>query len=281
MLGIKELGTAKTISLTLILILIVVLIISKNSNTVMRYMVGREVEFKTADFSQVETENFNIRYTIIDNEDISVVANASEYAYATVTDFFNFKPERKTMIVVYPDTVSLARSFGWDKSQKAEGVYWASSIRVISPQLWQEEALLTDDLDLVQAGPLVHEFAHLMVDVQTGGNYNRWWTEGIAQYVEKEITGFQFDKPFVSGQEIKIFTLATLNKKFDTEEGSLAYWQSLKIIESIVDNYGEESLFNIMDNLSRGYNIKQAITKALQVSYKDWELSLYQALQKN
>ncbi|NLB52669.1 MAG: hypothetical protein GX808_07000 [Syntrophomonadaceae bacterium] len=281
MLGIKELATFKTICLSLVLIIIMVLIISRNSQTIMRYMVGQEVDFKTADFSQTETLHFNIRYTKTDNENVELVANASEYAYNAVTDFFNSKPQEKTTIIVYPDTESLAHSFGWDKNQKAEGVYWAGSIRVISPDYWQEEVWVTGEYQL-QAGPLVHEFAHLMVDEHTRGNYNRWWTEGIAQYVEKKITGFQFREPFSDNQKMMILPLNILNKEFDRDKGAIAYWQSLKIIEFIVDNYGEEKLFVIMDNLGQGDNIKQAITKSLNVNFKDWEISLYQALlQKN
>lgn len=240
-------------------------------------MVGQEVDFKTAGFSQTETLHFNIRYTEKDNENVELVANASEYAYNAVTDFFNFEPQSITTIIVYPDTESLAHSFGWDKNQKAEGVYWAGSIRVISPDFWQEEVWGTDDYQL-QAGPLVHEFAHLMVDEHTRGNYNRWWTEGIAQYVEKKITGFQFKEPFSDNQKRTILPLNTLNKEFDKDKGAIAYWQSLKIIEFIADVHGEGKLFVIMDNLGQGDNIKQAITKALNVDFDEWEISLYQEL---
>ncbi len=281
MLGIKDITTAKTIVLLLLLIFIIAVLIGKNSNAIMRFMVGQEIGLKTADFNQVKTDNFVIKYTIIDDKDIYLVANASEYAYEKVTGFFASKPRNKTMVVVYPDTISLAHSFGWDKSQKAEGVYWAGSIRIISPQLWQEQVPLTDDSDMLQVGPLVHEFAHLMVDEQTRGNYNRWWTEGIAQYAEKKITGFQFDEPFDSEKEVFIYSLTDLNKKFDGENNLQAYWQALQIIEYIVDNNGEASLFVIMDHLGAGDTLKQAITKTFSVDYEEWEQELYKALQNN
>lgn len=281
MLGIKDVAVCKTIILSLLLIFIIAVLIGKNSNAVMRFMVGQEIGLKTADFNQVKTDNFVIKYTIIDDKDIDMVSNASEYAYEKVTGFFASKPRNKTMVVVYPDTISLAQSFGWDKSQKAEGVYWAGSIRIISPQLWQEQVPLTDDADLLQAGPLVHEFAHLMVDEQTRGNYNRWWTEGIAQYAEKKITGFEFDEPFASEKEVFIYSLDHLNKKFDGDDSLKAYWQALQIIEYIAANDGEASLFCIMDHLGEGDTLRQAITKTLSVDYDEWEQELYKALQNN
>lgn len=277
-MGIKEAGALKTIGLLAILVLIIALIVSKNSNALVRCIAGQQIGLKTADFYQRETPHFIIKYTGADSGDIDLAAHASEYAYHAVTGFFKLEPRGKTMIIVYPDTASLARSFGWDRNQKAEGVYWAGSIRVISPEYWQEETLTDEDLP---AGPLVHEFAHLMVDERTGGNYNRWWTEGIAQYTEKKITGFQFEEPFADNQEIKILPLSVLNKNFDNHQGPVAYWQSLKIVEYIAYNYGEDKLFIIMDNLKQGDNIKTAISKALGVNFNHWELSLSQALQKN
>lgn len=278
MLGIKDFA-AKAMGLLLIFILITALFFSRNSNTVMRFVASQGIEWQTTAFNQLKTDNFIIRYRGIDEADIDLVARASEFAFREVTGYFAKKPGSKTLVIVYPDTISLARSFGWDKSQRAEGVYWAGSIRIISPQLWQGQAQSPEDA--IKAGPLVHEFAHLMVDEQTKGNYNRWWTEGIAQYIEKQITGFQFDQPSNYGLTVPIYPLSELNKNFDGKDGLWAYWQSLQIIEYIVAENGESSLFTIMDNLGRGENIRQAIAHGLSIDFDQWEKGLYEVLQTN
>ena len=277
-MGIKDIDPGKGIILLLLLLLIIALLLGRNSNTITHFMAGQVMGWQTVDFNQKETDNFIIRYTAIDHDNIDLIAGASEYAFREVTDFFAGEPRGKTRVVVYPDTISLARSFGWDKSQKAEGVYWAGSIRIISPQLWQEQPQAAA-ADTIQAGPLVHEFAHLMVDEQTRGNYNRWWTEGIAQYIEKRITGFQFDQPLDNAPII--YPLSGLDNEFDGEDSWQAYWQSLQIIEYIVDENGEASLFSIMDHLSRGENIRQGISQALSVDFDQWEQGLYQVLRNN
>ena len=260
-------------------LLFIALLLSRNSNAIMRFMVGQEIGWQTADFNQRETDNFIIRYTAMDYDNIDLIAETAELAFREVTGFFAEEPQGGTLVVVYPDTISLAHSFGWDKSQKAEGVYWAGSIRIISPQLWQGQAQSPEDA--IKAGPLVHEFAHLMVDEQTKGNYNRWWTEGIAQYIEKQITGFQFDQPSNYGLTVPIYPLSELNKNFDGKDGLWAYWQSLQIIEYIVAENGESSLFTIMDNLGRGENIRQAIAHGLSIDFDQWEKGLYEVLQTN
>jgi len=60
MLGIKFLGSARTFTLTLVVVLVLVLILSRNSQTLMRFMVGQEVNLTTAGFNQVETELFKL-----------------------------------------------------------------------------------------------------------------------------------------------------------------------------------------------------------------------------
>ncbi len=50
MLGIKTAASAKNLGLVLILILVAALLVSRNSQSVMRFMVGQEINLKTADF---------------------------------------------------------------------------------------------------------------------------------------------------------------------------------------------------------------------------------------
>lgn len=264
-------------SLFLILILIIALITAKNSQTVMRAMVGQEINLRTAGFSERVTDNFIIKYTSIDEAYIPMVASAAEESFNQVTQFFGYTPEQQTVIVVYPDTVSLAKSFGWDKNEKAMGVYWAGSIRILSPSQWISGKI---EDEFYKDGPMVHEFTHLIVDDLTKGNYNRWWTEGIAQYVEKKITGFQFTDPHAD-KSPEFFKLKVLEKNFNQLNQATAYWQSLKIIEYIADNYGEDKLFALLDNLAKGQNMSQSIEKVLKIGYDEFADDFYTSLMNN
>ncbi len=273
MLGIRDISSAKVTSLILIIILILTLVLAKNSQAVMRAMVGQEISLRTAGFSETQTEHFIIKYTPVDEEYIDTIASASEKSYTEVTQLFGYTPAQKTVIVVYPDTVSLAKSFGWDKDEKAMGVYWAGSIRILSPSQWVTGKI---DDEFYKDGPMVHEFAHLLVDDITKGNYNRWWTEGIAQYVEKKITGFQFTQP--QNKSVEYYEFKELDRNFDQLDQGIAYWQSLKAAEFIADNYGEDMLFVILENLAGGNSVSQAIEKALGISFDTFANSFYHVL---
>jgi hypothetical protein len=183
-----------------------------------------------------------------------------------------------TTIVIYPDSVSLAASFGWDKNEKALGVYWGGTIRVLSPRTWLNGS---EEMDrFIKEGPMVHEFAHLMVDEMTRGNYNRWWTEGIAQYMERNITGFEFAVPS-SYKRHNFYTLENMENNFDKLDQSVAYWESLEAVDFIVDRYGERSLYSILDNLSHGDSMSIAAEKALGTDYQSFASSFYQYLESN
>jgi len=242
----------------------------------MRFMVTQEVVLKTASFERLETEHFVVKYLPPDREYIGTIINTAEQAYHSVTNKFGSEPDKKTMVIVYPTSSALAQSFGWDKDEKAMGVYWGGTIRLLSPAQWLtggiEEKFFTE-------GPMHHEFTHLMVDEITNGNYNRWWTEGIAQYIEKQLTGFEFSNPFTDGQETHYYKLANLEKNFDNLEQQIAYWESLQVVEYIVHKYGEEKIFNILENLGKGDNMRIAIEKCLKINYHEFENNFYNSLQ--
>lgn len=279
MLGIKTAVSAKNLGLVLILILVVILLVSRNSQSLMRFMVGQEINLKTADFDHYQSEHYDIKYTSIDQPYVKLIAAAAERAYDSVSAAFGIEPARRTVIVVYPDSSSLSKSFGWDKDANAMGVYWAGSIRILSPREWLPE----DDMQLCFAreGPMVHEFAHLMVDEMSRGNYNRWWTEGMAQYVEKKITGFEFSSPFADGKDFEYYQLKQLGKHFDELDQSIAYWESLQAAEYIAHQYGEKSLFAITQQLGHGKSLEQAIENVLAVSYTEWEDKFYRHIAHN
>lgn len=276
MLGIKFLGSVRTFTLTLVLVLIIVLILSRNSQALMRFMVGQEVNLTTAGFNQVETEHFQIKYTDLDADYVPMIAESAEEAYTSVGQVFGYEPARKTTIIVYPDSRSMSRSFGWERDSNAMGIYWAGSIRILSPGEWVKGADVQERF--VQEGPMVHEFAHLLVDEISRGNYNRWWTEGVAQYVEKGITGFEFDDPFAGGRPLRYYRLEELEKSFDNLDQGVAYWESLQVAEYISSQYGEEQLFTILEQLGEGRNMPAAVQESLHVDYRSFEEDFYDYL---
>jgi hypothetical protein len=227
----------------------------------------------------LQTDHYIIKYLPIDQEYVTMVAGAAEEAYSSVTDRLGQEPGQQTTIVIYPDNKSLAASFGWDKDEKALGVYWGGTIRILSPGAWLSSPFQRERF--IKEGPMVHEFTHLMVDEMTKGNYNRWWTEGVAQYTEKKITGFEFAAPFNGKQPFYYYTLDNLDKNFDKLDQSVSYWEALQAVDFIVNNYGEDKIFTIIHGLSQGDSMTRAIENALGIDYGTFSHDFYQYLENN
>ena len=116
-----------------------------------------------------------------------------------------------------------------------------------------------------------------MVDQLTRGNYNRWFTEGVAQYVEKKVTGFTLEAPSFDGK-VEVYNFATLERDFDQLDQGMAYWQSLQAVEYMVELGGEPGLLRVIEALGKGYTLPGAIEKGLQVEYDSFTKDLYARL---
>ncbi|CFX00341.1 Uncharacterized [Syntrophomonas zehnderi OL-4] len=279
-------GNKNNLSLILVLLIIVLatLGLSRNSSlprqlwqNFFRFMVGQETKLSTAQLNELKTEHYTVKFSERDSDYVHLVADTAETAYDLVSREMNWQTGQKTTIIIYPDSQSLAKSFGWDKDDKAMGVYWGGTIRILSPREWLKQPY--DQEEFLKNGPMVHEFVHLMVDEKTRGNYNRWWTEGVAQYVEKKLTGFEF-KTSAAGQPDSMYTLEELAKNFDRLNQQAAYWESLKAVEYIAEKYGEESIYVIMDYLGKGYTMEKACEMATGTDFKNFAYQCYQYMEK-
>lgn len=242
-----------------------------------RFMVGQETALRTGSWEELDTPHFRIKYLPADDHYVQLVCEAAEDAYIEVSVQMGRQPSKQTTIVVYPDNASLAASFGWDRNEKALGVYWGGTIRILSPRAWLTN--IGQRERFIREGPMVHELAHLMVDEMSRGNYNRWWTEGVAQYTEREITGFEFTSPFKNKDDLYYYQLDNLEKKYDRLEQSVAYWESLQAVDYIVGAYGEDKIYLVLDRLSMGDSMAKALENSLDVEYAAFSRDFYRYLE--
>jgi hypothetical protein len=285
LLAYKNVSVRAGLGVLVIVIVLVLLILARNNFLVrpatynlFHFLTGQETKFITAQLEEIQTTHYVIKYQPIDQEYAKMVGEVAEEAYTQVTDLFDQKPIKKTTVVIYPDTASLALSFGWDRNEKALGVYYGGTIRILSPGAYLPDENIK--ASFAQEGPMVHEFTHLMVDDISRGNYSRWWTEGIAQYVEKKTTGFEFSEPFAAKKDVQYYSFNVLTRDFDKVDQSVAYWQSLKVVEFIAQQYGEQSLLGILNSLGQ-HSMDEAIRLNLGINLHELEQEFGQYIEQN
>jgi hypothetical protein len=228
-----------------------------------------KMNFETRTMLKYETEHFVVKYTEPDAGVVAMVAAAAEEAYQPVTSMLGYAPGGKAMIVIYPDRRELNQLFGWSSAESAMGVYWGGVIQVLSPRVWLKDTGSAEEF--VRSGPVLHEYTHLVFDYMTNGNYTRWFTEGLAQYMEYQVNSYEWltNDNKLSG---KLYTMQDLDGNFDDlANKSLAYRESLAAIRYITGVQGEDKLRGIIQDLTKGVKLEKAIANNLDMSYDEYD----------
>lgn len=236
------------------------------------------LNYQTKTYETLTSTNFILKYTQADQELAPLILPLAEDYLFKVEKILGIKQKKyRIPLVLYHDEETLNKSFGWSGDKSAVGVYWAGTIRLVSPQAWSEH--LVENTSALWAtfqreGPLAHELTHLFIDEATKGNYPRWLTEGLAQYVEEEITGFILSEPSVESKAHP-YPFASLVSDFDRQPDQfLAYWQSLQAVRNLLEEYGRERLTGLLAELRQGKGFYQAFANNYGLNFAEFEQNL-------
>lgn len=231
--------------------------------------------WQTRSWLEKDSDHFRLRYRPEDADVAEIVLANAEAVYEPAAELLQHKPGGRSLIILHPDRDSLARQFGWTASESAMGVYWNGIIRILSPYEWAGSS----DPDEIRRsfgtmGPMAHEYAHLLVDRKACGNYPRWLTEGIAQYVERQLIGFTMAGPV---EVTSWYPLAHMDREFDNlPDQFLAYFQSLKAVDYLVGQWGLSSLQQLLQCLAKGTPLDRAFQQILGVDLAEFEAAFIQ-----
>ncbi|HUW64472.1 MAG TPA: hypothetical protein VMW83_07215, partial [Spirochaetia bacterium] len=206
-------------------------------------------------------KNVVVRYRPGDQADAGLVLAGAEEYYGRVMADFGVSPTGRVPVVVYPTATSLNNSFGWAGDLNAMGAYWAGVIRVVAPSTWIDVGSPQVERDIFfDEGPMAHELTHFAVDELTGGNCPRWLQEGLAQWEEMQLTGFQLPPPD-SGTW---YSMDDLSNHFDSlTDQSAAYYQSLAAVTYMYKHFGPDQVTNLLHRLRAGESMEQAMSGTL------------------
>ncbi|HWQ62436.1 MAG TPA: hypothetical protein VN521_09010 [Negativicutes bacterium] len=243
-----------------------------------RQAAQAKINYETRGMAAYETPHFIVKYYPADQSAAAMVAQAAEAAYAPVTAALGYVPGGKTLVVIYHDRSELNKNFGWSGNQSAMGVYWGGVIEVLSPQAWLKDGTAGE---YIRSGPMVHEYTHLVFDHMARGNYPRWFTEGLAQYLEYRVNGYEWrtaDNTLTG----RLYTQAELDRDFDNlPSQALAYRESLAAVRYIAAVHGESKLRQVIAALAAGRTMEQAVSGSLGMDYGTFSAAWQQWAQTN
>lgn len=210
------------------------------------------VSYKTSNFSQVESNNFVVKYEDVDEEVINLVIKTAEDKYSRLVDIFNYKFNDKIEIIVYNDVNKMMSTTMLRGNRAPMGVYFGNSIHIYNPIYWINE---DEDMHKVfyYEGPVLHELAHKFTDHIGRGNFPTWFTEGVSLYLEYMVDGYEWGV----GLEVdeQVYSIENLTNNFYALDVHTAYTQSFRFVRGYVERNGIESLIELIDEIGKGNKV--------------------------
>ena len=186
-------------------------------------------------YKTIETEHFIVKYLPPAHKKAHFLANEAESVYGPIAHVFRMQAPRKTMIVL--------KEYEQDKlDQLMVGYNFQGVIYIYDDPYDRLPVSIT----------LPHEFSHIMLRYKYDGAYliPAWFDEGLAVNIETSITS---RKIIDDWDKTKIYSINDLEKirSFTELNGDVntIYHQSAGIVEYIVETYGEEALFRLLEQI--------------------------------
>ncbi|NLZ39574.1 MAG: hypothetical protein GX893_08225 [Firmicutes bacterium] len=210
-------------------------------------------------WERLDSASFQLRYTAADQEMAFWLAQRAEEAAAEVARILPHQSRSKPWLIIAPDQKTIKNIFGWGDGTGALGVYVTDTIIILSPQAWDWLPSEQRPVVFAKQGPLVHEYTHYVLDLLAAGNYPRWFSEGLAQYLEYKILGHEWKEAANSFWQ-PLYTLQELEQQFDQlPNQALAYRQSLSMVSYLAAIQPEDSLRAMINLLGQGMSFYQAL----------------------
>ncbi len=241
------------------------------------------LEKEIASFGSVKTKDFILRLPpkeaeIYGDRVVEILTEAKQVLGAK----YGLMIEKPTLVEFYPDQQDFAiRSFGSLGGDGLLGVCFGSVVTMNSP------GSITAAKSNWEA-TLWHEYCHVITLTATNNKMPRWLSEGISVYEEtqRQPNWGQSMNPDYRKKilgENGLTPVRDMSQAFFQAKDSMAvmfaYYQSMLVVEHIVDNYGIGKLRAILADLGKGVLVNEAIARHT-VPMEEFEQSFVLAARK-
>ena len=220
-------------------------------------------------FVTIENERFVFKYDPRqDKQMVDYVFKSLNEAYEKLMIDMSCEPEEKVVVKLYPDLKSFHRAASTPEWFSG-GVASAKDLRILLATPKREVNIKK----LPQV--ITHELTHVFTNFITYGKHPGWIHEGIALY---EAGQWDEKKERVLRQAIAedtLFTLDELERPFTRLKRQrriqLAYAQSYALVEYILDYYGRDKFFEVLNAFSMGKNFGESAREVFGVGIDAFE----------
>ena len=232
------------------------------------------------DFESSESEHFSL---LIHKSEKAVLAGPvlalAEECYDSLSIRYPYHPEHKIRIEAYNDHDDFAVRISGLPGIGLLGVCFGDVVAFDTPKAQSGS-------EYNWSSTLWHELAHVMSLGISDNKVPRWFTEGLSVYEEK-LARPEWERRmelelFVALDQNLLLSLQDINKGFTrpkfSEQIMLAYYQSEKLIEFIVKNYGFNVIIELLAEFKKESKLENAFQTVLKETPEDVEKKFFDNL---
>ncbi|MBT5926386.1 MAG: tetratricopeptide repeat protein [Verrucomicrobia bacterium] len=236
--------------------------------------IHEEDGYNVTAYNLIQLKSVIDGFTTLQNDDFILRMEANEAdifgeqamellmeAKQVISEKYGIELEHPTTVEIFPNQSDFGvRTFGMPHNPGFLGVCFGDVITANSPSsaIGRESNW---------KAVLWHEFCHVVTLNLTRNKMPRWLSEGISVYeeIERNVSWGQHMSPdyrqrILRNQMTPIGELSGAFMNAESgEDMQFAYYQSSLVVAYIVETHGQESLRNILADLSTGIPINQAI----------------------
>lgn len=126
----------------------------------------------------------------------------------------------------------------------------------------------------------LHELIHLLVGEKAGLRVPRWLNEGLAQLLSGQMQGkplLPLSRALWAGRLIPLNAIERVDR-FTQADAEIAYLESYQATQYLVDQYGWETLRNLLVDLSQGKVWDEALFAEMETDQAGFEASWREVL---
>lgn len=198
--------------------------------------------------------NVQLYYRIEDQEYVSQVLQLAQEAFGILNGYFPSHIEHVD-IILYPSLHSLQQQLRISPGADVLGAYYGKRINVLSPRAWKVGDRFSCGQDQLK-NTVLHEMAHMFVDVLAQGNFPLWFTEGTALYIEYDTLDYEWA---ANVPMKKLFPVDELDARLNSKDGNLAYRQSFLMVRKLVETGGKKKLLDLIKEAGQGISFDNSV----------------------
>ncbi|MBE3590989.1 MAG: hypothetical protein IMW98_09285 [Firmicutes bacterium] len=205
-----------------------------------------------------------------------LVGNLAARSAPAVFHDLGVRPPARVTVVLEPDQATMNADLHLGSSASPMGAYWRGVVWVLAPSAWLGpdpegwSAFSAQARTFAHDGPVVHELAHMALDLKVAGRAPAWFDEGVAQWEEARRTGFVWREP-ANDLDQPLYSYEELSRSFDRLSNvALAYREAYVLVDALSRAQGGHGLQAVLDRMAAGATVDEAAHEVLGAGYADW-----------